>query len=114
MTPHIASQLAAIELAYALPDGRTPTDAERDTLAGFTGWGQLAKAFDAAPEGQWAEAADRLEVAVPAAALAAARDQVDTSFFTSPVVTGAVWDILTSVGFAGGRVLARPGLGRHQ
>ncbi|WP_292897648.1 helicase-related protein [Microbacterium sp.] len=110
MTPHIASQLAAIELAYALTDGHTPTEAERAVLAGFTGWGQLAKAFDAAPEGQWAEAADRLDAAVPAAALAAARDQVDTSFFTSPVVTSAVWDILTAAGFTGGRIL-EPGCG---
>lgn len=110
MTPHLASQLAAIELAYALPDGHTATETERATLAGFTGWGQLAKAFDPAPEGQWAEIADRLEAAMPTAHLAAARDQVDTSFFTPTLVTDAVWEILRSVGFTGGRAV-EPGCG---
>ncbi|AUG29490.1 hypothetical protein CXR34_08440 [Microbacterium hominis] len=110
MTPRIASQLAAIELAWALPEDHTPTAEERVTLTAFTGWGQLAHAFDATPERQWAEVADRLEAAVPAAALGAASEQVDTSFFTPVSVTAAIWDILTAAGFDGGRIL-EPGCG---
>lgn len=110
MTPDTAAQIAAIELAWALPDTHTPTEQEQATLTAFTGWGRLARAFDPNPEGQWAEVADRLEAAVPAAALVAAGDQVDTSFFTPELVTAAVWDILASAGFTGGRVL-EPGCG---
>lgn len=110
MTPRIASQLAAIELAWALPDGHKPSAEERATLSAFTGWGQLAHAFDPTPEGQWAEAADRLEAAVPAGALGAASEQVDTSFFTPEPVTSAIWDILGAAGFTGGRIL-EPGCG---
>lgn len=104
MTNPTAS-LAAVELAWSLPDGHTPTPEERAVLAGFTGWGGLAKAFDPAPAGTWATIADRLEEGVPAHALRDARDQVDTSFFTPTAVTTAVWDLLTAAGFTGGRIL---------
>lgn len=109
MTNPTAS-LAAVELAWSLTDTHTPTPEERAILSAFTGWGALAKAFDPAPAGNWVTVADRLEEGVPAHALRAARDQVDTSFFTPATVTAAVWDLLTAAGFTGGRIL-EPGCG---
>lgn len=107
---NLAAQLAAVELAWTIPDGRQPSADERDTLAAFMGWGGLARAFDGAPTGQWLDAADRLDEALPAHALAAARDQVDTSFFTPAPVADAVWQLLDAAGFRGGRAL-EPGCG---
>lgn len=107
-TPHAA--LAAVELAWTLADDHKVTPEERAILTGFTGWGMLAPAFNPAPTGQWLEIADRLEAAVPSAALRIASDQVDTSFFTSPRVTAAVWDLLSAAGFTAGHIL-EPGCG---
>lgn len=110
MTPNLAVQLDAVALAWSLPDDVTPTPEQRSALSAFTGWGGFAPAFAAEPTGQWLEAADRLDECVPAEALAVARDQVDTSFFTPRAVTDAVFRILSSVGFEGGAVL-EPGCG---
>lgn len=107
---HTDAQLAAIELAWSLPDDHTVTADERATLEAFTGWGSLAPAFGAVATGTWSEVADRLDAVVPDAALSAAAGQVDTSFFTPATVTAAVWRILLAAGFTGGRVL-EPGCG---
>lgn len=108
----LTAQLDAVALAYTLdPDSPRPlTDAQRMTLEAFTGWGALAGAFASAPTGRWLDAADRLDEILPADAFESARDQVDTSFFTPPLVTGAVLDLLAAVGFTGGAVL-EPGCG---
>ena len=79
-------------------------------MAAFTGWGGLAPAFAQNPTGAWLDIADRLDDAAPADALRAAADQVDTSFFTPPVVTAAVFELLAAAGFTGGTIL-EPGCG---
>lgn len=106
----LAAQLDALTLAWTLPDDATPSPEQSATLRRFTGWGGLAPAFDGQPTGMWLNAADRLDEVVPAHALAAARDQVDTSFFTPPTLTSAVWRLLMATGFTGGTVL-EPGCG---
>lgn len=109
MTP-LDAQLAAIELAWTLREGTALTSSQRETLEAFAGWGGLAQAFAAHPTGQWLKAADRIEDALPAEALTAAREQVDTSFFTPKSVTDAVFTLLASTGFRGGSIL-EPGCG---
>lgn len=74
------------------------------------GWGQFAAVFAPDAEGKNAEIAETLEQAMPADAFFEASTQVDTSFFTPGIVTGAVYDILRSVGFRGGRAF-EPGCG---
>lgn len=110
MLHDIAAQLATVELAWSLPADAEVTAAQRSVLQEFAGWGGLAPAFAAQPTGKWLEIADRLEEAVPADALRAAADQLDTSFFTPAPVTAAVYRLLTTAGFDGGHVL-EPGCG---
>ncbi|MCK9913794.1 methyltransferase domain-containing protein [Microbacteriaceae bacterium K1510] len=104
------AQLAAIELAWTLQSGGTVTEEQAGILRGFTGWGGLAPAFAVAPTGRWLTAADRIDAALPAEAFEAARDQVDTSYFTPEAVAGAVFELLRGTGFTGGNVL-EPGCG---
>ena len=100
-----ATALDAIRLSLTLPTGHIPTDQQRDVLRAFTGWGPLARAFDPKPEGKWLTLADELDDLLTEEAFAAARDQVDTSFFTPQVVTEALYRLLGASGFTGGNVL---------
>lgn len=100
-----ATALDAIRLSLTLPAGHIPTDEQRDVLRAFTGWGPLARAFDPKPEGRWLRIADELDDLLTEEAFAAARDQVDTSFFTPNVVTESIYRLLTETGFTGGTVL---------
>lgn len=88
----------------------TLTTADRDQLAAWPGWGAFAPAFAHTAQPGWAEVAYRLEQVIPAADLKVARENLDTSFFTPPVVIEAVFDLLRASGFRGGRVL-EPGCG---
>ena len=87
--PNLDAQLAAVRLAWSLDPARpqTLTDEQRQTLAGFMGWGQFAAAFAPEPEGAAAALADELEQILPPDALFEASLQVDTSFFTPAGVT---------------------------
>lgn len=100
----------AVRTAWTVDDAETLTDEQRTALLSFPGWGALARAFDATPTGSWLRIADELEELLPAGALTSARLQVDTSFFTPRPIVDAVFAILRSVGFTGGRVL-EPGCG---
>ncbi|MHA3723792.1 helicase-related protein [Leucobacter sp. HY1910] len=104
------SSLAALALLHTLPDGADLTDADRATLAAWTGWGPLAPALSPAPAEEWADAADQLEELLSPEAYAAAAEICDTSFFTPPVVAEAAFALLVRSGFTGGRVL-EPGCG---
>ena len=110
--PNLDAQLAAVQLAWSLDPKNAPilTDAQRDTLTSFMGWGQFAAAFAPDAEGKNADIADALEQMMPAEAYFEASLQVDTSFFTPTGITGAVYAILRSVGFRGGRAF-EPGCG---
>lgn len=95
--------IAAIRTLAAL--GSAPADErQRQALAGFPGWGPLAKAFDPRPEGVWADLADELDDLIGDLMGQAAR-VVDTSFFTPPALVAHVYDLLRAAGFAGGSVL---------
>lgn len=107
---NLDTQLAAINLAWSLPEGHSPSVGEQDTLAAFMGWGGLARAFEATPSGPWLNAADRLDEILPATAFQAAQQQVDTSYFTPATITDTLWQLLAATGFTGGRVL-EPGCG---
>ncbi len=101
----MTAALDAIRLSLSLPAGHTPSPEQRDVLRSFTGWGPLAPAFNPKPEGKWLSIADDLDELLTEEAFAAARDQVDTSFFTPKVVTDAMYRLLAATGFTGGTVL---------
>ena len=110
--PNLDAQLAAVQLAWSLDPNSTPelTDEQRTLLSSFMGWGQFAPVFAPDADGKNAETSDALEEAMPADAYFSASTQVDTSFFTPAAVTNAVYDIVRSVGFTGGRAF-EPGCG---
>lgn len=101
----MTAAIDAIRLAMSLASGARPTSEQRAMLRGFEGWGPLAKAFDATPEGKWLQIADDLDDLLTEEAFGHARDQVDTSFFTPPLVTDALFRILAVTGFTGGNAV---------
>ena len=88
----------------------TPTATEREQLALWSGWGPISKALNRNPDAEWGAVADQLDVLLSEPELNAARDVVDTSFYTSAPVVAAVFDLLAATGFTGGRIL-EPGCG---
>ncbi len=90
----------------------TPTPEESRTLANWSGWGPLAPAFEPDVRGGWAEIANELDELFLANPddLLAARDILDTSFYTPPTVVETVFELLRATGFTGGRIL-EPGCG---
>ena len=106
----IASALRALKTLKGLT--AYPDALEADALRGWTGWGPLAPAFASNPSGQWATTADQLEdlfIEDPKA-LIEAQNHLDTSFYTPPVLTEAVFGILREAGFSEGSVF-EPGCG---
>ncbi len=105
-----ASVRALRTLATLRREGRTvATDAERVTLSGWSGWGPLAPMF--APKNRtWEEIATEVRDLLPAEDVATGEQGTYNAFFTPMPVVRAMWDLLTGLGFDGGRVL-EPGCG---
>ena len=93
---------------YAQAGDLTPSMAE--ALAGWPGWGPLAKALNYTSEGTWQEISRQLWDLLDRDERETARNIVDVAFYTPPLVTRAVWQVATGLGFAGGRIL-EPGCG---
>jgi N12 class adenine-specific DNA methylase/SAM-dependent methyltransferase len=104
----IDTALTALTVDRSPGTALTPDD--RSRLLNWPGWGALAPAFDRQPTGKWADVADQLDDLVSPDALAVARDNLDTSFFTPRHVIDTVFRLLTATGFTGGRIL-EPGCG---
>ncbi|WIB65376.1 methyltransferase domain-containing protein [Curtobacterium sp. MCBD17_040] len=86
------------------------TSAGRAQLLSWPGWGALAPAFEDRTSGAWGSIRERLERMFSEEELESAAGQVDTSYFTPPVVVDAVYALLRAAGFTGGAVL-EPGCG---
>jgi N12 class adenine-specific DNA methylase len=96
-------------------DGRTElSDAEQSALRGWSGWGPLALAVDRyrrqGLKGGWIEVAERVTELLTPEEEQAAKEATATSFYTPAFIAHTVWNILTRLGFSGGRVL-EPGCG---
>lgn len=99
------ASVAAIETLAAIrrQGRRVATDAERITLAGWSGWGPLAKAF--APTDQtWADLAERIEQALPAEDVRMGMKGTYMAFYTPRTIAAAMWEMLLSFGYTGGPV----------
>lgn len=81
-----------------------------EALAGWPGWGPLAKALNYTSEGTWQEISRQLWDLLDRDERETARNIVDTAFYTPPLVVRAVWQVATGLGFTGGRIL-EPGCG---
>ena len=106
--------LAALELLKELgSDAAEVTAGQREILAGWTGWGPLAKTL--IPRGQviqgWEDLTGRVRELLSDTERDTARNACDTAFYTPATVVRGMWDLVTGLGFTGGRAL-EPGCGR--
>lgn len=90
-------------------EGRTATPEEQKVLARYVGWGGIAQAFDERNEG-WQKEYAELKELLSTSEYADARETVNTAFYTSPVITQAVYGALDKFGFRKGTIL-EPALG---
>lgn len=108
------ASLAALRAHKTIPPGRVLAADERADLSGWSGWGPLAEAVDPYKRhrltGGWKDVVDELSELLSPQEETAAKEATATSFYTTPAITGVMWDLLTRLGFPGGRVL-EPGCG---
>ena len=90
-------------------EGRTATPEEQKVLARYVGWGGIAQAFDERNEG-WQKEYAELKELLSTSEYADARETINTAFYTSPVITQAVYGALDKFGFRKGTIL-EPALG---
>ena len=90
-------------------EGRTATPEEQKALARYVGWGGIAQAFDERNEG-WQKEYAELKELLSTSEYEDARETVNTAFYTSPVITQAVYGALEKFGFRKGTIL-EPALG---
>ncbi len=102
--------VAAIRLLKQIEhEGRTATPEEQKVLARYVGWGGIAQAFDEKNE-SWQKEYAELKDLLSTSEYEDARETVNTAFYTSPVITQAVYDALDKFGFQKGSIL-EPALG---
>lgn len=90
-------------------EGRAAAPEEQKVLARYVGWGGIAQAFDERNEG-WQKEYAELKDLLSTSEYEDARETVNTAFYTSPVITQAVYSALEKFGFQKGSIL-EPALG---
>ena len=90
-------------------EGRTATPEEQKVLARYVGWGGIAQAFDER-NNDWQKEYAELKELLSTSEYEDARETVNTAFYTSPVITQAVYNALDKFGFRKGTIL-EPALG---
>jgi N12 class adenine-specific DNA methylase len=106
----VQANLDALTVLDALVDQDRPaTNAERMTLAQWSGWGPAAVVFDEARE-EWATVREQLRERLGEREYAAARLTTLNAHYTHPHVAAAMWKLAAQLGYDGGRVL-EPGCG---
>lgn len=93
--------IAAMKAAEA--EKRHPTDAERQALHRFSGWGAVADAFTS--HYAWREQHDELEALIGEREMRRCSDTVLSSHYTPLWLSRAIWATVSQLGFTGGRVL---------
>jgi N12 class adenine-specific DNA methylase len=106
----IAHNLAAIRLVNTLREhGATPTQAERQSLMGWAGWGAVPEVFDVDVPRYSAQREELLRLLGPED-YAAARCSTLNAHYTHPLIADAMWQVAQRLTFPGLRVL-EPGCG---
>ena len=88
---------------------RLPTEEEQKKLSKYIGWGGLDKAFNDR-EPSWNAEYYELKNLLTEEEYEAANATVTDAFYTSPVITKAIYEALENMGFEGGEVL-EPSMG---
>src|SRR5579859_4735693 len=106
------TSLAALETLQRLRrNAHTP--ASTDDLAalrGWSGWGPLAPALEHSRTGSWKQIGERIAFLLSDEHYDHGVQATYNAFYTPPEITTACWQILTGLGFVGGRIL-EPGCG---
>lgn len=90
-------------------EDRTATPEEQKVLARYVGWGGIAQAFDER-NNDWQKEYAELKELLSTFEYEDVRETVNTAFYTSPVITQAVYHALEKFGFRKGTIL-EPALG---
>lgn len=88
---------------------RPATPEEQETLSKYIGWGGLQEAFDE-NNSAWSKEYSELLNLLSEEEYEAARSTVNDAFYTSPVITQAIYEALSNIGFEGGEIL-EPSMG---
>ena len=88
---------------------RPATKDDQKILARYVGWGGIPQVFDENNEG-WKKEYGELKSLLTGSEYEAARDSVNTAFYTDPVISEAVYEALEKFGFQGGSLL-EPAMG---
>lgn len=83
---------------------RSPTQAERDILLKYTGWGGLPQVFDAKNQA-WANRYTTLQGLLSQSAYDSARASTPCAHYTPVGAIEAIWEMIRRLGFTGGKIL---------
>lgn len=104
------NNVEAIKTLKRLEDEERPaTPEEQETLSKYIGWGGLQEAFDK-NDSAWSKEYFELKNLLSEDEYEAALATVKDAFYTSPVITNAIYEGLENIGFKGGEVL-EPSMG---
>ena len=87
-----------------------PSPDDLAALSGWSGWGPLAPALQSSRAGSWKQIGDRIAYLLPREHYDHGIQATYNAFYSPPEIASACWDILTGLGFTGGRIL-EPGCG---
>ncbi|HEU5424141.1 MAG TPA: hypothetical protein VFU72_11415, partial [Nitrolancea sp.] len=87
-----------------------PSPEDLAALRGWSGWGPLAPALDQSRSGTWAQIGERVAYLLAPEHYDHGIQATYNAFYTPPEIAAACWNILTGLGFSGGRIL-EPGCG---
>jgi N12 class adenine-specific DNA methylase len=106
----VAHNLTAIRLLDGLRErGGSPTDAEREVLMGWAGWGAVPELFDPSVSRYTAQREELTTLLGPDGYSAARRSTIN-AHYTHPLIADAMWRVAERLTFPGARVL-EPGCG---
>ena len=88
---------------------RLATPEEQEIMSKYVGWGGIQEAFDNS-NADWRNEYNTLKELLSEEEYEAARSTVNDAFYTSPVITKAIYEGLSNIGFEGGEIL-EPALG---
>lgn len=104
------NNLLAIEtLKQIESEDRRATPEEQEIMSKYVGWGGLQEAFDER-EASWRKEFNELKSLLTEEEYEAARSTVNDAFYTSPIITQAIYEGLSNIGFKGGEIL-EPSMG---
>ena len=101
--------LAIQTLKQIESEDRRATPEEQEILSKYVGWGGLQEAFDER-EASWRKEFNELKSLLTEEEYEAARSTVNDAFYTSPIITQAIYEGLSNIGFKGGEIL-EPSMG---